>query len=399
MKPPTTPQSQLNYLAQIAFGSRVRPSPYFEATLRWGASAFTTYNHMYMPSVFESAVRDYHYLTTGVTLWDVAGERQVQITGADAGRFVQYLTPRNLTGLAADRCRYVLLTNARGGVINDPVLLKLAEDKYWLSLADSDALLWCQGVALHMGLDVEITQPDISPLQLQGPDAMSVARALFGDWVQTLPYFHCRQVSHHGIPLVVSRTGWSGEKGFEIYLCDGEHGDALWEEIMAAGERWGIRPATPSAIRRIEGGLLSLGADSNFDDTPYHLGLGRLVDLDGGFDFIGKEALQKQQQDGITRQLVGVEIDGAPLPRPLVRWWHAYHQDDNGGASASDGRGEWVGKIRSAVYSAQLEKNIGFAMLNKPHDALGTGITTTTEYGDTRCATVCPLVFIPSKAR
>lgn len=392
-KPPRPARSPVNYQAQMAFGSRVRPSPFFEASLRWGASAFTTYNHMYMPSVYESAARDYHYLTTGVTLWDVAGERQVQITGKDAQAFVQHLTPRNLSTLAVNRCRYVLITNEQGGVINDPVLLKLAEDKFWLSLADSDILLWCQALATSGKWDVQITQPDISPLQLQGPHAMQVATALFGEWVQALPYFHCRAFEFDGIPLVISRTGWSGERGFEIYLCDGEYGDDLWERIMAAGEEWGIRPATPSTIRRIEGGLLSLGADSNYDDSPFHLGLARLVDLDGGFDFVGKPALQQQQAEGITRQLVGVEIDGAPLPRPLIRWWSAFAADDAK-------QQQPIGKIRSAVYSLHLEKNIGFAMLDKPHDEAGARISLTTEYYEQRTAVVTPsLVFLPSKAR
>ncbi|MCH9704833.1 MAG: glycine cleavage system protein T [Proteobacteria bacterium] len=376
--------------AFLAFGSRVRPSPFFEATLRWGCSAYTTYNHFYMPSVYESPQADYRYLTEAVTLWDVAGERQTQISGADAAAFVQYLTPRDLSTCTPGRCRYVLITNAEGGVINDPVLLQVEENKYWLSAADTDLTLWCRGVALNSGFDVEITAPDVSPLQLQGPYAVQVAQALFGDWVLELKYFHLRQFEFEGMPLVISRTGWSGEFGYEIYLCNGEYGDALWERIMQAGEPFGIRPASPSTIRRLEAGLLSYGADANEDDTPFHLGMARLVNLDGGFDFIGKAALQAQQAAGVSRELVGVLIEGAPLDTPLVRWWNAYREEseDNG-----------IGKIRSAVYSPTLQKNIGLAMLNKPYQTIGTVFTLQSEYGEQRQATVTTLPFISNKTR
>lgn len=370
----------------MAFGSRVRPSPFFEATLRWGASMFTSYNHTYMPTAFASPQEDYNHLVSGVTLWDVAGERQVEISGADATEFTQRLTPRNLSTTAVGQCRYILMTNQEGGVINDPVLLRVAEDKYWLSAADSDIILWCQGVAINSGLSVSIRQPDVSPLQIQGPKAMAVAVELFGDWVADIPYFYCRSFSFEGVPLVISRTGWSGERGFEIYLCDGEHGDWLWEKIMQVGKPFGIQPATPSTIRRLEGGLLSYGADANAQDTPYHLRLERLVDLTVD-NFIGKTALQQVAAAGVSRTLVGVVISGAPMSSPLVRWWNAY-----------DANGNKIGKIRSAVYSHTMDKNIGFAMLDKPHDEAGTTIQLTTEYGDNRSAEVCSLPFIKTKA-
>lgn len=371
--------------ALMAFGSRIRPSPFFQATLRWGASAFTTYNHTFMPSVYKSAVEDYHHLTTAVTLWDVAGERQVEISGKDASRFVQYLTPRNLSKTEVGQCRYVLITNQNGGVINDPVLLRIEENKYWLSAADSDILLWCQGVAIHAGYDVNICQPDVSPLQLQGPKSLEVAIKLFGDWVSDIPYFRCRSFDFEGVPLIISRTGWSGERGFEIYLCNGEYGDWLWEKIMKVGEPFGIEPATPSTIRRVEGGLLSYGADANDQDTPYHLGLERLVDLSLD-SFIGKSALQQIAHHGINRRLVGIEIDGDPLQLPLVRWWDCF-----------DSNQQKIGKVRSAVYSPTLQKNIGFAMLYKPHSEYGTPLQLTTEYGDTRSAITCSLPFIKTK--
>ena len=221
---------------QFAFSSRIRPSAFYEATMRWGCSAISVYNHFYMPSAFESLEADYNHLTTGVTLWDVAGERQTQIKGPDAAKFVQRLTPRDLSACTAGKCRYILMTNKDGGVINDPVLLRVEEDTYWLSAADSDIHLWCQGIALNSDDDVEVTTPDISPLQLQGPRAAEVAEVVFGDWVREMKYFHLRRFELDGIPLVISRTGWSGEFGYEIYLCNGEYGDALWERIMEAGK-------------------------------------------------------------------------------------------------------------------------------------------------------------------
>ena len=372
----------------LSLGPRVRPSPYFESTLRWGAKSFTTYNHMFMPTVYESPEADYRYLTSTVTLWDVGGERQVQITGKNAFAFTQYLTPRNLASCDVGKCRYVMITDQFGGVLNDPILLRLAENKIWLSLADSDLLWWCVALAKDKKFEVDITIPDVSPLQLQGPHAAEVAVALFGDWARELPYFHLRETAINDIPVVVSRTGWSGELGYEIYLQDGERGNELWEIIMKAGEAYEIRPASPSTIRRLEAGLLSYGADADANDTPFHLNLDRLVDLDGGFDFIGKDALRELKEKGITRRLVGVILDGAPLSLPQVRWWNA-----------TDANGNRIGKLRSSVYSLALQKNIGLAMIDKPHDEIGASFTVDTEYGEQRSATVTALPFVKNKMR
>ena len=373
----------------FAFGSRVRPSPFFEATMRWGARAFTTYNHTCMPAHYGDPQKEYAALTNAATLWDVAGERQTQISGADAFAFAQYLTPRDLSTCEAGRCRYVLITNENGGVINDPVLLRVEENLFWLSAADSDLLLWCRGVALNGGFDVELQTPDVSPLQLQGPRAPDIASALFGEWARQLKYFHLRRFDLDGVPLVISRTGWSGERGYEIYLCDGEHGDWLWERIMKAGEPFGIAPSTPSMVRRIEGGLLSYGADINDEDTPLHLGLERLMNLDGDYDFIGKRALLELRARGVSRKLAGVELHGEPLREPLARWRDAL--DSENGAK--------VGKVRSAVYSPNLKKNIGIAMLNKPHCQPGAQLFAKAKGEDgARRMTVCELPFIKQKA-
>lgn len=372
---------------RFAFGSRIRPSPFFEATLRWGASAFTAYNHTCMPAQYGDGTAEYAALTNAATLWDVAAERQVEISGNDALAFAQYLTPRDLSSCIPGKCRYVLITNADGGVINDPVLLRIDDNVIWLSAADSDLLLWCRAIAAAGGFDVSLREPDVSPLQLQGPKAADVAASMFGEWVRELRYFHLRKFDYEGVPLVVSRTGWSGEYGYEIYLCDGERGDWLWERIMAAGEPFGIRPAAPSAIRRIEGGLLSYGADINQQDTPMHLGLERLMNLDGGFDFIGKDALMKQKSIG--RKLMGVVMDGDPLAMPLARWRNVLSAE--GGAR--------VGKVRSAVYSPRLKQNIGIAMLDKPHDEAGTQLFAEGVIDDSgRCLKVCQMPFVKNTA-
>ena len=366
--------------------ARLGVSPYFDSTLKWGAQAFTVYNHMLMPTVYESAEADYNYIVGGVTLWDVAGQRQVEIRGPDAAAFAQYLTPRNLGNFAPGRCRYAVITDTRGGVVNDPILLRLADDCIWLSAADADLLLWCRGIAHGGKFNVSINEPEGYPLQLQGPRAIEAAADIFGEWILDLGYFHLREFEWGGTPLLMSRTGWSGELGFEIYLRDSSRGDWLWESIMSAGEKYGIKPASPSSIRRIEGGLISYRADATLDDNPYELGLERLVDLDGGFDFVGKSALQRIHRQGANRKLVGVIMDGEPFPSPNARWWDA-HVD-----------GKKIGEVRSAVYSPNLKKNIGMAMLQISSLNSPSRIEVRTEHGE-RGAGVCDLPFIESRAR
>ena len=276
---------------QFGFGTQIRKSPFFDATVRWGAKEFSVYNHMYIPRDFGSAEQNFWNLINDAILCDVSVERQVEITGPDAAKFVQTLTPRDLSNLSVGQCKYILITNAEGGILNDPVLLRLAEDHFWISLADSDILLWAQGVAVHSGLDVTICEPDVSPLQLQGPKSGDIIRILFGQSLIDLRYYWFREVELDGIPLVVSRTGWSSELGYEIYLRDGSFGDKLWEKIMTAGEPYGLKPGHTSTIRRIEGGMLSYHADADINTNPYELGLDRLINLDMDSDFIGKSAL------------------------------------------------------------------------------------------------------------
>lgn len=331
----------------LTIGPRIRKSPYFDATLRYGAKAFTVYNHMYMPTVYTDPVKEYWRLVTDVTLWDVACERQVEITGPDASKFVQFLTPRDLSGCSIDECRYVLLTAEDGGIINDAVLLRLAENHFWLSPGDGDVLLWAEGIATRADMQVTLCEPDVSPLQLQGPKAPEVARGLFGDIAIEMEYFHMRQLELDGIPLVLSRTGWSGELGYEIYLRDGNRGEELWEKVMAAGKAQNISPAAPNMIRSIEGAILSYGSDITRNDNPWTVGLGRLVDLDLEADCIGKDALKKIHAEGTKRRLFGVQIDGERI-------------DSNDSLWPVQSNDRVIGHVSRCAYSPRLKKNIGF---------------------------------------
>jgi len=359
----------MNAHQEFGFGTQIRKSPYFEATVRWGAKAFSVYNHMYIPRDFGDPEQNFWNLVNTAILCDVAVERQVEISGPDAARFTQMLTPRDLSAMAVGQCKYVLITNAEGGILNDPVLLRLAEDRFWLSLSDSDILLWAQGVAVHAGLDVTIREPDVSPLQLQGPQSRAIMQALFGEGIADLRYFWLREMDLDGIPLVVSRTGWSSELGYELYLRDGTRGDELWEKIMAAGAPYGLQPGHTSTIRRIEGAMLSYHADMDSGTNPFELGLERLVALDMPAEFIGKAALQRIKDRGVSRKLVGLIIDGPPLAGPNTAFWPV----------ARDGA--TIGKVTSAVHSPRLGQNIALAMVGADHAALGTQVETRTHAG------------------
>ena len=344
---------------EFGFGTQIRKSPYFDATVRWGARAFSVYNHMYIPRDFGDPEQNFWNLVNDAILCDVSVERQVEISGPDAARFVQLLTPRDLSKMAVGQCKYILITNADGGILNDPVLLRLAENHYWISLADSDILLWAQGVSVNSKLDVTIREPDVSPLQLQGPKSEEIMKELFGGSIEELRYYWLREAELDGIPLIISRTGWSSELGYELYLQDGSRGNELWEKIMEAGIPHGLKPGHTSTIRRIEGGMLSYHADADINTNPYELGLDRLVNLDMDADFIGKSALKRIKADGVQRKQVGLIIDGPPLKGPNTTFWPIYSA------------GIAVGKVTSAIYSPRLEQNIALAMVSVEIAKLG----------------------------
>ena len=368
----------------FGFGTQIRKSPYFDATVRWGAQGFSVYNHMYIPRDFGDPEQNFWNLVNDAILCDVGVERQVEITGPDAAKFTQMLTCRDLSKMAVGQCKYILITNANGGILNDPILLRLAENHYWISLADSDILLWAQGVAINSGLDVKIHEPDVSPLQLQGPKSGEIMRALFGDKIMDLRYYWLREVELNGIPLIVSRTGWSSELGYEIYLRDGSKGDLLWETIMAAGLEFGLKPGHTSSIRRIEGGMLSYHADADMNTNPFELGFDRLVKLDMEANFIGKAALRHIKDEGVSRKQIGLIIDGDPLMGPNTTFWEI------------NSDGEAIGKVTSAVYSPRLKQNIALAMVSAEHANIGARVEVVTKSGPIR-ATICERPFYDPK--
>jgi aminomethyltransferase len=353
----------------FGFGTQIRKSPYFDSTVKWGATGFSVYNHMYIPRDFGDPEQNFWNLIEKSILCDVAVERQVEITGPDAYKFTQLLTPRDLSNISIGQCKYVLITNNEGGILNDPVLLRLAENHFWLSLADSDVLLWAQGVAVNSGLNVNISEPDVSPLQLQGPTSKDIMVKLFGESIKDLKYYWFKEFDLDGIPLIVSRTGWSSEFGYELFLRDGSKGNDLYEKIMNAGKEHGLQPGHTSSIRRIEGGMLSYHADADIHTNPFELGFDRLVSLDNDIEFIGKAALKKIKAEGIKRKQVGLEINCEPLSDPNTTFWPIKKNNNE------------IGKVTSAVYSPRLKKNIALAMVNIENSEIGTDLEVETNKG------------------
>jgi len=344
----------------FGFGTQIRKSPYFDSTVKWGAKGFSVYNHMYIPRDFGDPEKNFWNLINDAILCDVAVERQVEITGPDAAQFTQLLTPRDLSNLSIGQCKYVLITNNEGGLLNDPILLRLGENHFWLSLGDSDILLWAQGVAINSGLDITIKEPDVSPLQLQGPKSIDIMKVLFGDEIINLKYYWLIETKLNGIPLVVSRTGWSSELGYEIYLRDGSRGNELWELIMEAGKPFNLQPGHTSSIRRIEGAMLSYHADADINTNPFELGMDRLINLDNDNKFIGKNALIKIKSRGVKRKQVGIIIDCDPLKGPNTTFWPIIKN------------GNQIGKITSAVHSPRLNKNIALGMIEIDYTEINT---------------------------
>lgn len=343
---------------------RLRRSPYFWSSRAHGVAMYSVYNHTYHPRHYGDPIAEYWALCQGVTLWDVGVERQLEITGPDAFAFTDMLVPRDLSRCAVGQCKYVFVTAPDGGILNDPVLLRVDEDRFWLSLADSDIGLWAMGLAHAGGWDVRIREIDVAPVQVQGPRAKEVVADLFGHEVADMPYYHLRHAELDGLSTVVSRTGYSGEIGYEIYLRNATRdAAALWDRVWEAGRPYDMAAIGPCHIRRIEGGMLAYGCDITADTNPFEVGYDYrwMVDLDQDGDFVGKQALIRARERGLRRSLVGLEIDGAPL------------------GSFNDGsmiepfpvRGDG-GAVTSACWSPRLERNIGLAMVPVEDTPLGT---------------------------
>lgn len=371
--------------ALIQRGARLKRSPYFEATQRAGCRGYTVYNHMLLPIRYDSFEAEYERLLADVTLWDVSVERNVEIAGRDGAKFAELLTPRDLSKCGVGEGRYVLITDEAGGIVNDPVLLRLEENRFWLACADSDVLLWAKGVARGSGLQVELRELEVAPLQVQGPKSRELIRDLFGDSTLQLKYYQFIRTELHGIPVIVTRTGWTGELGYELYLLDPKRGVDLWNRVMEAGKRYHIAPTGPSDIRRIEAGILNYGIDLTLENNPYELGLERLVNLEKTAEFIGRDALKRIARDGVKKKLVGVEISGTKMDLNFTRYPLRV-------------QGKAAGFVTSCVHSPRLKKNIGYAMLPVEYSAAGTRLEVESP-DSARSAIVVPMPFIdPKKA-
>ncbi|MBA0125046.1 glycine cleavage system protein T [Haloechinothrix sp. YIM 98757] len=371
------PAKQVVENPRVMLYTRLRKSPYFWKSRAHGVAMYSVYNHTYHPRHYGDPVGEYWALLNDVTIWDVGVERQVEISGPDAFDFTNMLIPRDLSKCAVGQCKYVFITAPDGGIINDPVLLRLEENRFWLSLADSDVRLWAMGLAHAGGWDVRIEEVDVAPIQVQGPRSREVMVDLFGESILDVPYYYLRHYTLHGMDVVVSRTGYTAELGYEIYLYNASR-DAgrLWDAVWQAGEPHGMRPIGPCHIRRIEAGMLSYGSDITLDTNPMEVGYDYnwMVDLDQKADFIGKDALRRIRAEGVSRIMVGVEIDGDPLGTyndgSMIERFPVLSED-----------GTAVGNVSSACHSPRLERNIGLAMVPIEFSELGTKVGIETPNG------------------
>ena len=340
-------------MAQIHPTSRIRPSPFYQSALADGLTSASVYNRMILPMSYGDPEAEYWRLINGVSMWDVGVERQVQLRGPDAARLAQILSPRDLTNCKVGQGKYVPLCDHRGVLINDPVLLKIDEDTFWFSIADSDMWLWARSIAGERGLDVEVSEPDVSPLAVQGPKAEDVIASIFGDWVRQLKYFWFRETEIEGIPVAVQRSGWSKQGGFEIYLRDGSKGVQLWDMVKEAGRPWDIGPGAPATAERVESGLVNSVGDTDAETNPFEVRLGRFIDLDVPDEVVGIGALRRISAEGPKRHQLGLILEG-DMAAPLGFSWEELRVD-----------GRKVGSMTACVWSPRLKANIGYALISR----------------------------------
>ena len=339
-------------MTKILPAGRLRQSPFYEATLRDGAEAFLPYNRMLIPRGYGDPEAEYWRLINGVSMWDVAVQRQVQLKGPDAARLAQILCVRDLSAQKFGQGKYVALCNHHGVLLNDPIALKVSDDTYWLSIGDSDIWFWAACVAGERGLDVEVSEPDVSPLAIQGPRAEDVVAALLGDWVRDLRYFWFADAVLEGIPLKVVRAGWSKQGGFELFLMDGRKGNQLWQLVKEAGRPFDIGPGYPNPSERTESGLLNWGIDTDELTNPFEVRMGKLIDLDVPDDVIGVRSLRRIKAEGITRHQLGIilETDFAP--------------EDQSIRYMVERQGKPIGHMTHKAWSYRLKKMIGYTLVS-----------------------------------
>ena len=355
--------------ARMLISTRVRKSPWWHLSKAAGCRAYTVYNHQYHPRSYVEPedgglLAEYETLTNHVSMWDVSVERQICVKGPDAADFVNLIITRDVHSLIPTmQARYVILCNQYGGVINDPVLLRVADDEFWFSISDSDVLLWLQGVNSFANYNVEIKELDVSPVQIQGPKSAALMEKMFGPHLRDIPYYGLIHEKLNGRPVTISRTGFSAEIGFEIYLHDStRYADDVWPYILENGEEFNLGVIAPSHIRRLEAGILSYGQDLDIENNPYEVRLGWQVDLDKKADFIGKQALAKIKQEGVNQRLVGLRMGGEPITWYNEDFYLVKDRDT----------GDDVGYVTSAFWSPNLNSNIALAVMPKTHWKRGT---------------------------
>ena len=354
--------------ALLSPSRRLRRTPFSDGVEAAGVKAYTVYNRMLLPTVFESVEADYRHLKTHVQVWDVAVERQVELRGPDAGRLMQMLTPRDLRAMLPGQCYYVPIVDETGGMLNDPVAVKLSEDRWWISIADSDLLLWVKGIANGYRLDVLVDEPDVSPLAVQGPKADDLMERVFGERVRDIRFFRFDMFQFEGFDIAVARSGYSKQGGFEIYVPDSGLGMPLWNALFDAGADLQVRAGCPNVIERIEGGLLSYGNDMTDDNTPHECGLGRFCDTQTAIGCIGRDALLRVSKEGPVQQIRPIAIHGDPLQGP-DRVWPVL------------AGGKPVGRITSAAWSPDFETNVAIGMVRMTHWDPGTTLEVETSDG------------------
>jgi dimethylsulfoniopropionate demethylase len=355
-------------MALISPSRRLRRTPFSDGVEAAGVKAYTIYNHMLLPTVFRSVEEDYRHLKEAVQVWDVSCERQVEIRGPDAARLVQMLTPRDLRGMLPGQCYYMPIVDETGGMMNDPVVVKLAEDRWWISIADSDLLFWVKGVAYGYRLDVLVDEPDVSPLAVQGPRADDLLAAVFGDGVRDIRFFRFGMFDFEGQSLVVARSGYSKQGGFEIYVEGAEIGMPLWNALMEAGKSMDVHAGCPNLIERIEGGLLSYGNDMTRANTPHECGLGKFCNTQTAIGCVGRDALLRVAQEGPIRQIRAIEIQTDLVPGCDRPW----------SLMAGDKR---VGFVTSAAHSPDYDCGVAIGMVRMTHWDADTELTVETPVG------------------
>ena len=374
---------------KLNMSRRIRRTPFTNKVEKLGVSDFTVVNHMLLPKGFRKTVEeDYWHLNKHVQLWDVSCQRQVQITGKDAFKLIQKLTPRPLKNMETGKCFYIPILNEHGGMINDPVLLKLDDDMFWISIADSDILLWANGIAIGSNLDVQIKEPDVYPLAVQGPKSEELLVSIFGESIRKIKFFNFRVFDFMGTKQIIARSGYSKQDGFEIYFKGFEKyfdsvdiGEKLWDTIWKAGKKFNISPGCPNLIDRIEGGLMSYGNDFTKDNNPFECNLDKYCNGNSNHEFIGKKALAEIINNGVNKRMRGIIFDGDPIvatgkPLPVL------NEDD-----------KKIGEITSGIYSPRIKKNVGLSMILKDYWNDGQKVLVDTLDEKKRNGTVTSLPF------